>query len=320
MRKIDLVFLLILIALGWLAWQLPLIPRGRPQEVVKISRDANTGRAVANILEERGILRYPRLFRAVVKLGGWDKKFQKGAYLLRRPEAWPVLIRKLTRGQRYSIKVTIPEGWTIEQIGERLDAYSITNANNFSQLAKSQNLEGRLYPTTYFFEPDSFPQEIINVMTQQFERVWQGHLEGKPLPLKFRKEDVITLASIIERETTIAQEKPIIAGVYLNRLRKGWKLEADPTVQYALGAWKSRVLYKHLQIDSPYNTYRRRGLPPGPISNPGLDSLTAVLHPSTTEFMYFIASGNGGHIFFKTLEEHNRYKRSQKKKTRITGK
>lgn len=311
--KKTLFALLCAISTVLFAWKLPLLPLSRSQEIVKIPKEAKTARAVTEILTQRQVLRYPRLFLALAQIAGWDKKFQRGSYIFRRPEAWPVLIRKLTRGERFTVKVAIPEGWRIEQIAQRLNEASIVNGRDFLYLAKIQNLEGRLYPTTYFFEPNSPPQEIIDQMTEQFERVWREHFEGKPAPMKFTKREIITLASIVERETTLTQEKPLIAGIYINRLKKGWRLEADPTVQYALGAWKSRVLYKDLDIKSAFNTYRRWGLPPAPIASPGMDSLAAVIKPAETEFMYFMASGTGGHIFFRTLEDHNHYKRLQKK-------
>ncbi|MBI2070798.1 MAG: endolytic transglycosylase MltG [Elusimicrobia bacterium] len=317
MNKKALALFLGIFAAVFLSWELPLIPRSSESVLVRISPEHKTAKDIISVFQAQGILRHPRAFRLASKVFGWDKRFKRGTYLLRRGEAWPVLAKKLLKGETFTVKVTIPEGWRAEQIADRLKAQSIINTDGFVRLVQKQTLEGFLYPSTYFFEPYSAPETIIEQMNQQFERVWKENFDGKSLPPKFTKKNVVTLASIIEMETNLSQEKPLIAGVFMNRLRQGWKLEADPTVQYALGGWKDRVLYKDLQIDSPYNTYKYRGLPPGPIGNPGQDSIAAVFDPAPTEYMYFVAKGDGSHVFFKTLQEHNRFRHLQKKARRV---
>lgn len=296
-----------------LAWELPLIRRSGQEIMVKISRESKTAREITESLKEQKILKHPRLFRFFIKLLGWDKKIRVGTYLFRENEAWPMLLRKLINGESFTVKVTFPEGWRIEQMAERLESSMITSAADFTAGAKAGKMEGFLFPSTYFFEPDTPAPKVIEVMNEQFEKMWKERFEYLKPPKKFGKKEVVTLASIIERETTVLKEKPLIAGVFLNRLRLGWRLEADPTVQYALAKWKERLTYKDTKIKSPYNTYQNAGLPPGPIANPGADSIAAVFYPTKTELMYFVARGDGSHEFFKTLAEHNRYRALQKK-------
>lgn len=298
---------------SYLFWELPLIPRGAEEIVVKIPRDAKNAQEILAILHQKRILKYPKPFGWTLSLLGWDKKIQRGTYKFRDSEAWPVLLRKLLRGEIYGVRVTLPEGWLSDQIAERLEAVNITNAHDFLKIVKERNLEGFLFPSTYFFEPEIPAETVVDALYATFERVWRENFAGLTPPQNMAQKQIITLASIIERETTTPEEKPVISGIFLNRLKQGWKLEADPTVQYALGGWKSRITYQDLKIDSPYNTYQRYGLPPGPISNPGIDSIRAVFEPTPTDYMYFVAKGDGTHAFFATLKEHNKEKSLRKK-------
>ncbi|MBI4668729.1 MAG: endolytic transglycosylase MltG [Elusimicrobia bacterium] len=316
-RNSFFALLLGLAAAAALAWELPLIPHSSEQILVKIPKNCKTAREITAMLQEQGVLRHSRAFLILAAALKWDTKFKSGPYLLRRPEAWPVLAKKLIKGQTFTIKVTVPAGWRIEQIAERLEASSVTDADSFIETAKQKKLEGFLYPSTYFLEPDAPPETVLHAMANQFGRVWKERFENLTLPAGFSIKDVVTLASIIELETTCGPEKPLIAGVFLNRLGKHWKLEADPTVQYALGKWKDRLTYKDTKIQSSYNTYLHGGLPPGPIGNPGADSIGAVLSPAQTDYMYFVARGDGSHEFFRTLEEHNHYRYLLKKAKRL---
>lgn len=298
---------------AYLFWELPLIARSTNEIIVKIPKDTKTAQEAAATLYRKKILKHPKLFRATLSVFGWDKKIQKGTYKFREYESWPILLRKLTTGEIYGIRVTFPEGWRMEQIAERLESFGITEAKEFVKTARARDLEGFLFPSTYFFEPETPADEVIAAMAGAFEKIWDENFAGQKPPRDWSKKEVVILASIIERETTNNEEKPLIAGVYLNRLAKGWKLEADPTVQYALGYWKNKITYEDLKIKSPYNTYLKYGLPQGPISNPGLDSMRAVFGPEKTNSMYFVAKGDGAHAFFETLKEHNREKALQKK-------
>ncbi|MBI4370235.1 MAG: endolytic transglycosylase MltG [Elusimicrobia bacterium] len=301
---------------GLLAWELPLMRLTSQQALVKIPRDQKTAREIVGVLAGQGVLKHPRIFLKLTQIFGWDKKFKRGAYLFHTPEAWPMLIKYLTKGLVYSIKITIPEGWTINQIAQRLNEASVTDGEAFARIAYARRLEGYLYPTTYFLEPDSPPEEALEAMLKNFNQIWLESFSDKRAPRNMSMNQVITLASIVEREAMRPEEKPLIAGVFINRLNMGWRLEADPTVQYSLGSWKSRLTYKDTRINSPYNTYKIFGLPPGPIANPSSSSIAAVFEPLETDFMYFVARGDGSHIFFKTLEEHNRFRYLLKKTQR----
>jgi UPF0755 protein len=167
-----------------------------------------------------------------------------------------------------------------------------------------------MLPETYEFYWQTPPETVVRRVKQAFDRFYERELAAVADSLGFTKREVVTLASIVEEEALFDAEKPRIAGVYLNRLERGWPLQADPTVQYALmdrgGERVTRVLYKHLEIDHPYNTYQIQGLPPGPIANPSPSSLRAAASPERHEYFYFAADGTGGHTFSRTLREHNR--------------
>jgi UPF0755 protein len=178
------------------------------------------------------------------------------------------------------------------------------------------NLEGYLFPDTYFFGRTTTVEDAVKQMLENFDRKFSEELRQEAANLGLGVHTVLTLASIVEREAQVPEERPIIAGVFLRRLRLGIPLEADPTVQYAVGSdpesvakygyWKKELTQADLEVDSPYNTYRRMGLPPGPIANPGLDSIVAVVRPAETNYLYFVAKPDGSHAFAETLEEHLR--------------
>jgi len=165
-------------------------------------------------------------------------------------------------------------------------------------------LEGYLFPDTYRVPFGSSAADVVNQMTARAHASWTEAYERRAREIGMSHHDVMTLASIVEAEARVADERPTIAAVYHNRLRTGMRLEADPTVAYAMGGYRGRLFYKDLAIESPYNTYRRTGLPPGPICNPGVQALRAAVNPTRTEFLYFVADNSGGHVFSRTFEEH----------------
>jgi len=282
---------------------------------------------IAHALAEQGILHSPKTFSILALLTGSSKSLKEGIYLLEKGHYWGILV-KLSKGRVYRIKVTIPEGWTSYQIGEKLKRSGILNeVEPFVLWVKKKRLEGWLFPETYFFPPKADAKMVAKEMVLQFKKIFSPEFKLRAKKLRLTERKAVTLASIIEREAQVDAERVIISSVYHNRLKKRWLLEADPTVQYAIsggGFWKDRLTYKDLKVDSPYNTYRKRGLPPGPICNPGLKSLHAALHPAKTEFLFFVADGTGGHSFFRTYKEHlkardvfrERRKKQARKKTR----
>ncbi len=257
-------------------------------------------------------------FRVFLKLTGFDRHLKPGAYTLRERE-WPTVVaRKLTLGLTDDVKVTIPEGFMAAQIAERLEKAGVVDAKEFKDYAVSRRLEGKLFPSTYHFPPNYGAEKAAAMMTAEFEReIGAAYAAASPKP-ELSLDEALTLASIVEREAVLKQERPIIAAVYLNRLHKKMPLQADPTVQYALGLgrWKQGLTRSDLGVPSAYNTYIRRGLPPGPICSPGLESFKGVLNPAKTAALYFVADTTGGHMFSETNEEHSKARMHYKKELR----
>ncbi len=274
--------------------------------LVRIEK-GDSGSAIAGKLERAGAVESASAFLILAKITGASRSFHYGPYLLEKNRYLSIL-DKIARGETHTIKIAIPEGWAAYQIGERLEKEGILpSAEEFWEHAKKNSLEGRLFPSTYFLEPGMTPESAAQILTGQFRKVFTPEMLRAAEKFKLNETQVLALASIIEREARVDEERAVISSVYHNRLKKGMLLEADPTVQYAMGegkVWKDRLLYKDLKIDSPYNTYRRRGLPVGPICNPGLKSIEAALNPAQTPYLFFVADGTGHHQFFKDHKSH----------------
>ncbi len=295
--------LLALMLAAWFSW-----PGGQVE--VSIPPGSTTPQA-ASLLKKQGVLRSAWLFRAAARATGIDRRLKPGAYRFRAHMPLWRLLHLLGSGSLED-RVLIPEGFAARQIAERLQAARICAAADFIRFVKENRLEGYLFPTTYSFAPAPAAQ-IAERMRREFKlRVEPEFQRTSPKP-RFTLHQLLTLASIVEREAARKTEGPLIAAVYFNRLKKRMRLEADPTVQYALGSWKKGLTREDLRADSPYNTYLHYGLPPGPICNPGLDAFKAVLHPAETDAIYFVADHSCGHVFSSTLEEHLRAKRALKK-------
>jgi UPF0755 protein len=270
----------------------------------------------AESLAKHGVISFPRLFRAYASITGGDRRLQPGTYLLRRSESYRVVLRRLVEGRGLVNTVTIPEGWEISDIVPALaraasvPAESLEAAVRDTELVKraastTGTLEGYLFPETYVFSAGASALQIVRSMLVQFERRWKPEWDARLDSLKMTRHQIITLASIIEKEARLAEERPVISAVYHNRLRIGMALQADPTVQYALGEHKARVMERDLAVKSPYNTYQNPGLPPGPIASPGAASIEAALFPANVPYLYFVAHPDGHHEFRRTYREHS---------------
>jgi UPF0755 protein len=202
------------------------------------------------------------------------------------------------------MRVTLLEGWTAKQMAAALEAKNVTLAKDFLEQVRKGDLEGYLFPDTYFFDQALPAAQVVQRLVKRFREKAPSDFAAQAAKLRLSERQLVTLASLVEKEARVPEERPMIAGVYLNRLRKRMRLEADPTVQYALGGWKEKLTYKDLDVKSPYNTYRRFGLPPGPIANPGAASLAAAAHPAQTDALFFFAEGGGKHRFSRTYAEH----------------
>ncbi len=302
----------------WAFW--PALPGSTRLVEVVVPQGATTA-GIAALLEEEGVIRSPLAFRLLVRLRGSDGRLQAGTYRLGPGMAPSAIAAKLERGEVVTRAFTIPEGLSAEEIArllasrgfgseaELLRAFSdpepVADLLPADRSALRYPLEGYLFPDTYRVAAGTPARALAAAMVDRFRQAWTPDLEARARELGLTVHEVVTLASIVEEEAQLAEERPLIAGVYLNRLRRGMPLQADPTVQYALRKFGQRVLLADLQVDSPYNTYRRTGLPPGPIASPGLDSLRAVLHPADVPYLFFVARPDGSHAFAVTLDEHN---------------
>ena len=281
---------------------------------VTIPNGASMGIA-ADSLERAGVIGSPRLFRMYAKLRGGDRGIKAGTYVLRRDASWEFVLDALRSGRGVVNAVTVPEGYTLRQMEGLLvarlgvPADSVRAAVRDTALlrrldAPTPHVEGYLFPDTYFFSPGTTARVAIETMVRRFEQRWKPEWTARLDTVALSRHSILTLASIVEREAKLPKERPVIAAVYWNRLRRGMRLEADPTVQYALPEYQSRLLYRHLNVNSPYNTYRNAGLPPGPIGAPGAASIEATLYPANVPYLYFVAYPDGHHEFRLRLEEH----------------
>lgn len=309
------------VAKGWVEDQLlPVQPGSAELVLVEIPKGSGAT-AVADLLAQQMLIRDATIFRYYARYRQLDSQLKPGEYQLTRGMTPEEILQKLAKGQTYVRRFTIPEGLTVVQIAETLAEKRVVEKERFlkaasqskladqylpKDVALEQPLEGYLFPATYDYEPGIGEEQVIAMMFAGFQKVWTPDRLARIKEMGLTVHDAVTLSSIIEEEAQVAADRPIISGVYHNRLAIGMKLDADPTVAYAVkkpvGA---ELTAKDLQVDSPYNTYRNAGLPPGPISAPGEASIVAALNPAAHELMFFVAKedGSGGHYFAATLDE-----------------
>ena len=269
---------------------------------------------IAQILKENKVIKSTFIFRLWVKMSGADKILRSGTFKLNKNISSIKAIWHLVNDSGTpTYKVTILEGWRLEEIADELFRQGILGDKDaFINEAERIKAEGFLFPSTYRLPKNMPPLDIIKTMYQEYEKNILPVINLYKNTTKLSEQEIVTLASIVEREAVFNDERPKIAAVYLNRLKIGKRLEADPTVQYALGYnekeqrhWKKALTYGDLKYDSPYNTYRYAGLPPAPIANPSINSVKAVLNPAPNfEALYFVADNAGRHIFSKTYHQH----------------
>ena len=273
-------------------------------------------RLAADSLEAAGVIGSAKLFSVYAKVTGRDRNIKAGTYILDRGASWDDIVDALVAGKGIVLTLTIPEGWDLKTIIPtvsrvmKVPAPALDSAARDSALIRQlkvpiPSLEGYLFPETYLLPESSAALPIVRRLVAEFERRWKPEWNSRLEKLGMSRHEVITLASIIEKEARVATERPTISAVYHNRLKIGMMLQADPTVLYALGRHENRVLYRHLEVKSPYNTYRNVGLPPGPIASPGSASIEAALFPADVPFLYFVAHPDGHHEFTSTVREHN---------------
>ncbi|MCX6133589.1 MAG: endolytic transglycosylase MltG [Ignavibacteriales bacterium] len=304
------------------------------ERTVIIPRGASF-RTVLDSLESSGVLRVRWTLSLAGRVLGLTKTMKVGKYLFPRGLSNIAILNDLAEGKsRILINIPIPEGWRMERIALQCGKILGVDSQRFISLCDNSSfrkelgidapsIEGYLLPDTYKFLWQVSEEEIIERMVGEFRKFYADSLKRRQDDLGFSMKEVLALASIVEGEAILDRERPVIAGVYLNRLKKRMRLEADPTVQYALPEWKRRLTYSDLRIDSPYNTYLYYGLPPGPINNPGRKSILAALYPEKHSFLYFVADGTGGHVFSRNYAEHqkavNSYRRMKREAAKAAG-
>ncbi len=278
--------------------------------------------AVTDTLASRGLVEWPTIFRLYARFKGAERSVKPGVYEVDSGVAWADLLDTLVRGDVLQATVVVPEGWTLAQIAPRIAAATDEPADSLLEALLSEEaaerygapgptLEGYLYPATYLFPVGATADQVVRGMVERYRNVWTPDRQALADSLGLSEREVVTLASIVEKEARSWGERDTIAAVFHNRLRIDMPLQADPTVQYALGAHQTRLLYAHIDsvADHPYNTYRRRGLPPGPIASPSTGAIDATLAPVDVPFLYFVARPDGTHIFTRSLAEHNAARR-----------
>ena len=310
-RRIIILTIVVIIAMI-VVFIIPYIAKENRTVEVLIPKGSSPHK-IAKILKESDVITSQKIFLMLIKYYGYSTKLQAGLYDFNTKDSLGAIIDKIKNGESKNIKVTIPEGFNIKQIAKVLSEHNICDEQKFINLAQEQNMEGYLFPNTYFLLPQMLEQEVINIMNEDFNKFWTKEKEERLKQINKTKKDTIILASIVEKEAIADSERPIIAGVFLNRLSKGMRLESCSTVLYAMGINKERLSLEDLQFDSPYNTYRNKGLPPGPICNPGAKAIDAVLYPQVTDSLYFVSKGNGTHYFSSTFEQHIKNKIVSKK-------
>jgi len=298
----------------------PFKGHSNPEQPLVIERGASLPE-ISRTLKDHGIIPSEEIFEWYVRLTGQAATLQAGEYLFKGPVDLFEVSRMLRLGLVHYRKLTVPEGLTLREIARRLDERDFGSEDNFLQAMTrvdwitgwdpeaSDNLEGYLFPETYFFSRPMSEEEIVQSIVENFSEQWTSRHSMRARELNLTVREVITLASLIEEETGLAEERPLVSSVFHNRLKRNLKLACDPTVIYAVSLAKEfdGIIHRSdLEFDSPYNTYLYPGLPPGPISNPGMAAIEAALYPAEGDFLYFVSKNDGGHVFSSSYRDHRR--------------
>lgn len=299
------------------------IRTGTPKVEIRVSPGMYLG-DVQRMLVDAGLLDHPRLFRWVAVLTGKDKRVQAGRYVFLDGMSIARMLDKLARAEFEVTRLTVPEGLMIREIADAVERDVEIDSARFAQTVRdpefarqlginAPTLEGYLFPDTYLLSWPISSRDLARLMVERFREVYREEVARHANEAGLSTNEIVALASIVQAEAQNESEMRRISAVYHNRLRKGLRLEADPTVAYALGGVRRGLKYSDLKVDSPYNTYRTKGLPPGPICSPGLSALLAAVRPlEGCDDLYFVATGDGSHIFSKTHDEHMKAKQYAK--------
>ena len=305
---------LVVLSVALLFW-FSIQPASKEGSVEVVIPKGASVRDVARILHRSGVIKSERMFELFVRVAGKQRKIKAGTYEFSFPISPAELLAKLTRGEQKLVKITIPEGLTIREIDELLAEKGLIRRGELARLGydpdvakrygiDAKSLEGFLFPDTYLVRRDVEPEELIEIMLKRFWEVFDANLRAEAESRGMSVLEAVTLASMIEKETGVDSERPLISAVFHNRLKKGMKLQCDPTVIYGLESFDGNLTKEDLKNPHPYNTYVHGGLPPGPICNPGRASLVAAVRPADVNYLYFVSRGDGTHYFSSTYSEH----------------
>jgi len=319
-RVLPALILVLLLLSGAMAfrlfvfWITPAAKSGR-EVVVQIPQGSSFAGA-SRLLYESHIIRSVRLFVMVGKIRGLSNRIQAGELGFRTDMTPGEVLDVLSRGKAVLYKVTVPEGYTVRQIAELLEKQGLADGKKVIALANdpgfarslgvpAYRLEGFLFPDTYSWPKGTSEEYILRRMVEHYNKVFTDDMKKRANEIGMTEFEVVTLASIVERETGSPEERKLVSAVFHNRLKKKYRLQSDPTVIYGLDEFDGDLKKSHLKKDTPYNTYTRLGLPAGPIANPGAESITAAIFPEDVSYLYFVARGDGTHVFSNNLVEHN---------------
>lgn len=284
--------------------------------IIEIPRGASFS-ATTDLLERHGFISNRKMFYVLAFVTGAPTHIRTGEYEFSGSMSPRDILNKLLKGEVKGYRIPVPEGFTVQQIASRLSAWRLVDEDRFLKLTVDDELlkslaingtsiEGYLFPDTYLLTKSMKEEEIIKFMVRHFRAAVTPDMIDRARQFGFSLEEIVTLASIIEKEGGLTEEKPFIAAVFHNRLKEGMRLQSDPTVIYGLKDFDGNLTKKDLRKRTPYNTYRINGLPPGPICNPGLDSIKAALNPAPIDSLYFVSKNNGSHHFSSDLNDHNK--------------
>jgi peptidoglycan lytic transglycosylase G len=304
--------------LGWNAMHEPYTGYSEPEQFVVIRQGASSPE-IGRQLAAAHVVRDPRLFRTALWWTGRGRSLKAGEYRFDHPLTPLEVVDVLVRGEVYTVRLTVPEGLNIEEVAKLYESHGFGSAGDFVQAArnvgrihdfddKASDLEGYLFPETYALPRHTPASRLIDLMVERFRTVYDEKMRARGSGQGLTTRQVVTLASLVEKETGKAEERPIVAAVYRNRMKIGMPMQADPTIVYALEKahrYDGNIRREDLSMDSPYNTYKYAGLPPGPIASAGKAALEAVLMPSDVPYLYFVSRNDGSHVFAQTLAEHD---------------
>lgn len=331
LKLVGLITVVIVILAGlFIVNQVGPYDKNNKQDIIIDIPTGSSVNTISNILYENDLIKNKQLFKIVVKLSNKAPSIKAGKYLLNKTYSNNDIVNLLASGKIYhaGLKVTIPEGSTSKEIVTLLINNKLGKKESYEKLINNPNefydefsflkendiksLEGFLYPETYFIEEKSSEKEILSMMLSTFESKYTDKMKKKQKDMNMTLEQVVNLASIVEKEAVLDEDRTTIASVFYNRLEIGMPLQSDATIQYIFEERKKIVTYADLEINSPYNTYKNKGLPPTPIASPGIKSIEATLNPDNTEYLYFVAKMSGGNNYSKTYDEHLKYVKEYK--------